>query len=58
MRSYQVRNSRHSELAGDHNRIDVNDLSVRNNLAIEDAAMSPPKVRSAKEFYSSQSVTA
>jgi hypothetical protein len=33
----------------DDNRFDVNDLSLRNNLAIEDAGMSPPKMRSAKK---------
>ena len=43
-------NSRHSEPAGNHNRLDVNDLSVRHNPAIEAAEVSPPKVRAAKRI--------
>jgi hypothetical protein len=34
--SLRLHNPRHSESAVDDNRLDVNDLSVRNNLAIED----------------------
>lgn len=33
----------------DDNRLDVNDLSVRYNFAIEAAGMSPPRVRSAQK---------
>ncbi len=40
----------HGEPLGDYERLDVNDLSVRNNLAIEGAGMSPPKMRSAKRM--------
>ena len=40
----------HGEPLGDYERLDVNDLSVRNNLAIEGAGMSPPKMRSAKRI--------
>ena len=46
----RVLNSRQVESLGEYNRLDVNDLSVRNNLAIEDAAMSPPKMRSAQKI--------
>jgi hypothetical protein len=40
----------HGEPLGDYERLDANDLSVRNNLAIEGAGMSPPKMRSAKRI--------
>jgi hypothetical protein len=40
----------HGEPLGDYERLDVNDLSVRNNLAIEGTGMSPPKMRSAKRI--------
>jgi hypothetical protein len=51
-----VVNSRHDERLGDHNLLDVNDLSVRNNLAIEDACMSPPRLRSAKKLGRTQTI--
>jgi hypothetical protein len=35
MCSYRVRNSTDSELAGDHNWLDLDDLRVRHNVAIE-----------------------
>jgi hypothetical protein len=36
-----------------HNRLDVNDLSVRHSLVIEGTGMSPPKMRSAKRILGS-----
>ena len=41
----------HGEPLGDYERLDVNDLSVRNNLAIEGAGMSPGEVRQAWQDY-------
>jgi len=43
-------NSGHGEPLGDYKRLGVNDLSVRNDLGIEDAGTSPPKMRSAKKI--------
>jgi hypothetical protein len=43
--------SGYSESAGDHNSLDVHDLSVRCSPAIEGAGVSPPKVRSTKRIF-------
>ena len=40
----------HGRRLGDNKRLDVNDLSVRHNSAIEGGRDPPPKVRSAKRI--------
>jgi len=47
----RVLDSRHGEPLGDYNRLDVNDLSVHNDFVVEDAGMSPPKMRSAEKIF-------
>jgi len=37
-------------VAGADNRLDIQDISARHNLATEGGGMSPPKVRSVKRI--------
>ncbi len=48
----------HGEPPCDYKRLGVNDLSVRNDLGIEDAGMSPPKMRSDKRILQFKTLTA
>jgi hypothetical protein len=37
-------------VAGEDNRLDLQDLSFRHNLSVDECGLSPPKVRSAKKI--------